>query len=294
MKASDLLSKIFPATLFADNDIAAALSASGLKDVEFPDSVLTKFNQQYLTRAAAENDSDLAKAFKNKNWGYFADEVEKHLKKIVAIMPEDFKTKYYAIKDEKDAVYERLSTLRDGVQQISEKGQSEDVKTAAERHRKEVKEHKDMIAALEASMKKQADEFASKEQSIKMSYALRSKLNDFMPKLDQNLFKTQAQRDFIIDSTISSLQSQFLLEFDKENPSSINFLKKDRTDVYEGNQKVTLEQYIEKQLEPYVVKNNATTTQQSSATGAAKRVEMPPAQGNDARGRRFAAATATA
>lgn len=290
MKASDLLLKIFPSALFADNDISAALSASALKDVEFPDTALSKHNQVYLTRAAAENDSDLAKAFKNKNWGYFADEIEKHLKKMVATMPEDFKTRYYAIKDEKDAIYERLNVVREAIQHISEKGQSEDVKTAAERHRKEVKEMKDQIASMEAANKKAVDEFASKEQGIKMSYALRSKLNDFIPKLDQNLFKTQAQKDFIIDSTIGSLQSQYLLEFDKENSSSINFLKKDRTDVYEGNQKVTLEQYIEKQLEPYIVKNNAG--QQTSTPPAAKKVDLSPPPATDARARRFAAAGA--
>lgn len=296
MKLADLLTKIFPATLFPDaefhNDLTTALASSALKDVEIPDAAVKKHNEVYLTRAAAENDSDIAKSFKNKNWGYFADEIEKHLKKMVATMPEDFKTKYYAIKDEKDAIYERLNVVKEGIQHIAEKGQSEDVKTAAERHRKEVKEHKDKIAALEASIKAQSEEFASKEQGIKMSYALRSKLNDFMPKLDQNILNTQAKRDFLIDSTINSLQSQYLLEFDKENSSSINFLKKDRTDVYEGNQKVTLEQYIEKQLEPYVVKNNAG--QQTSTAPAAKKIDLSPPPATDARARRFAAAGATA
>lgn len=261
MKISDLLSKIFPASAFADNDLSAAFSASGLKDVEVPDETINKFNNYYLTRERAANDSDVAKELKAKHWGHFADTIEKDIKKIVATLPDEWKTKYYSIPEtQQNGIYDRIAVLKEAVSHIAEKGLGEDVKTLSEKYRKAEKELREQAAAADDKVKKLTEEFASKEQGIKMNYALRSKLTGLLPKLDPNLLKTDVQKNFLIDSTITGLQSEYLLEFDKENPSTINFLKKDRTDVYEGNTKITLDHFLEKQLEPYTVKNNSNGT----------------------------------
>lgn len=258
MKTSEFLSKILPSTVFADNDISAALGASGLKEVDLPDNLLEKFNGYYMTKDRAANDPDVAKELKTKHWGHFADTIEKDLKKIVAILPEDYKTKYYAIPEtQQNGIYDRIAVVREAVSHVAEKGLGEDVKTLSEKYRKAEKELREQAAAAEEKAKKAAEDFQAKEGQIKMNYALRSKLTGLLPKLDGNLLKTDVQKNFLIDSTINSLQSEYLLEFDKENPQSINFLKKDRTDVYEGNTKVTLDKFLEKQLEPYTVKNNS-------------------------------------
>lgn len=267
MKISDFLSKILPATHFADNDLSAALGASGLKDVEIPDKTMDSFNSFYMTKERAANDPDVARELKSKHFGHFADTIEKDLKKIVAILPEEWKTKYYAIPEtQNNGIYDRIAVVKDAVAHVTEKGSGEDVKTVSEKFRKIEKDLRDQLALEQTNVKKLGEDFAAKEQGIKMSYALRSKLTGFLPKLDQNLLKTDAQKNFLIDSTINGLQSEYLLEFDKENPSTINFLTKARADVYEGNTKVTLDKFLEKQLEPYTVKNNSEQQPKPSST----------------------------
>lgn len=292
MKLTDALSKIFPAATFPDNDLAAVLSASALKDIEIPDQVMGKFDTHYMTKDRAENDPDIAKNLKSKHWAYFADTVEDRFKRIVALLPDDFQTKYYAIaKDKTNGLYERFDVLTDGFKHVSEKGAGEDVKTLAEKHRKIEKELREQLTAEQAEKTRLKEDFTNKETGIKMNYALRSKLTGFLPKLDPNLIKTDVQKNFIIDSTIASLTNDYLLEFDKDNQSAINFLKKDRSDVYEGNTKVTLDKFLEKQLEPYTVKNNGADGGAAAGSGAAARkVEIPNGQPKTAKEIRFAQA----
>lgn len=257
MKLDKFLTSILPAETFKNNDLAAVLGASSLKEIDMPDEVATQFSSVYLTKDRALNDPDLVREYKGKAWANFADTVEDDLKnKIVGKLPEDFKKKYF----EAPKVYDKLSVLADAFSHISEKGAGEDVKTLAEKHRKQEAELRQQITDRDNLLKKTQEDFAAKETGIKIDYALRSKLMDRLPKLDPNLIKTDKQKAFIIDSTIHSLRSNYLLEFDKENQQSINFLKKDRSDVYEGNTKVTLDDFISRELEPYTVKNNGGDT----------------------------------
>lgn len=253
MKLNKALSTIFPAEVFKNTDLAAVLSASGLAEFELPDEVMNQFSNHYLTKDRALNDPELVKSYKSKAWANLADSVEDEMKNSIAgQLPEEFKTKYFAA----EKIYDKVKILGEAYRHVSEKGSGEDVKTLAEKHRKQVADLHEKIQGHEAQNKKLADEFATKETGIKINYALRSKLTDLIPKLDPNFVKTEEQKAFLIDSTIHGLQSNYLLEFDKDNPQSINFLQKDRNDVYEGNKKVTLDDYILRKMEPYIVKNN--------------------------------------
>lgn len=275
MKLTEVLQKIFNKEAFPDNDVETVFSASALKDIEFPDAAFSKFNQVYLTRDRAENDTELVKKLTTKNWGFFLDDFDKRLKKIADILPDEWQTRYFAIpKNESNSTYDRLLLLGDAISHLKDKGANEDVKTASEKFRKLEKELRAQLQAEQDEKKKIQEDFSAKEQGIKMNYALRSKLTGYLPKLDPALVKTDVHKNFIIDSTISSLQNEFLLEFDKDNQSAINFMKKDRTDVYDGNTKVTLDKWIEKQLEPYVVKNGGGEVNTDSKNESRKKVEM--------------------
>lgn len=280
MKIAEFLTKILPATSFPDNDLAAALGASGLKDVEIPDETISKFNAVYMTPDRAKNDPEIARAYKAKHWGHFADEIERDIKQIVAVLPDAIQTKYYSIpQDKANGVFDRLAVLKEGVSEVATKGTGEDVKAAAEKWRKSEKELREQITAAETRATKLAEEFATKETGIKIDYALRGKLVDMLPKLDPNLIKTQDQKDFIINSTIHGLQSKYLLEFDKDNSTAIKFLNKDRSAVFEGNTEVTLDKFIEKSLEPYTVKNNGATSTPAAAKTAPVNVDVKSGRG---------------
>ena len=290
MKLKEFLTQILPAAHFKTAGLETVLAASALNEIEMPDEVLTAHGQHYMTADRAINDPNVVKELKAKHWGHFADTIERDIKQIVAILPDDFKTKYYAIPETQvNGIYDRLKVVKEGVAHVSEKGTGEDAKQAAEKYRKLEKELRDQIKGLETAVETEKSNAQATIAREKTNYALRSKINDFFPKLDPNLFKQEAQKNFLVDSTINSLHSNFSLEIDKDNPSVINFRKKDGTDVYEGNTKVTLENYLEKQLEPYTVKNNGGNPPAKPSNG-----QPAPIKSNegvmDAKARRLAAA----
>lgn len=267
MKLNAFLTSILPAEAFPDNDLAAVLGASALKEIEVPDAVASKFNSHYMTKDRAINDPDIAKELKGRHFGHFADLVEGDLKDIMGKAPQEFQDRYFAVpKDKPNGIHERLKIAREAVAHIAEKGSGEDLKTATKKWRDTEAELRGKITDYESKITNLSNEFAVKEKDIKVDYALRSKLEGLIPKLDQNYFKTPVQKNFLIDSTINGLRKGYKLDFDKENQSNINLYKQDGTDLYEGNTKVTLEKYLEKELEPYTVKNNGGTQKQNTST----------------------------
>jgi hypothetical protein len=214
------------------------------------------------------------------------------MKATIGLLPEQFQTEYYAIPENKpNGIYDRIAVVNKAFAHVLEKGSGDDVKQVTEKYRKLEKDLRDQNAALQASLeaeKKNAAETITKE---KLNYVLRSKVQEFVPKLDQNLFKLDAQKNFLIDSTINDLFAGFTLEFDSNNPSTVNLLNKDRTDVYEGNTKVSLDKKLEKMMEPYTVKNNGGKTQETTSTKpTVKQIDTQAPQGKDLKAKMIAAA----
>jgi gas vesicle protein len=254
MKVNEFLRSVFEATEIKNNDLEAALQASGLKEVEIPDEVTKKFNDFYMTPDRAMNDPDINKKLKTKHWGYFADTVEKEFKAIVALLPEDIKTKYYAIPaDQTNGIYERLKILQEGVSHINTNGSTDEVKKVKETHRKEVEALNEAIKREKEERENQVQAFEKTKKDIALDFALKQKVSGFKLAAD---FDKPKIKDVIINSTIESLKNGYKLDFDKDN-QTILFRNKEDGDVYEGNVKVTLEKFLEKELEPYTVKNNS-------------------------------------
>jgi hypothetical protein len=255
-KVNEFLRTVFEATQIKDNDLEAALQASGLKEVELPDEVVKKFNDFYMTPDRAMSDPEIAKKLKTKHWGYFADTVEKEFKAIVNLLPEEIKTKYYAIpQDQVNGIYDRLKILQEGVASINVNGSTDDIKKVKETHRQEVAALNEAIKKVKEDQEKQVSEFEKTKKDIALDFALKQKVSAF--KLASDFDKPKI-KDVIINSTIESLKNGYKLDFDKDN-QSILFRNKEDGDVYEGNVKVTLEKFLEKELEPYTVKSNAGT-----------------------------------
>lgn len=269
MKVNEFLRKTFEATGINDNDLEAALQASGLKEVEIPDAVTKRFDEFYMTPERAMSDPEINKKLKTKHWGYFADTVEKEFKQIVNFLPEDIKTKYYAIpQDQVNGIYDRLKVLQEGVSHLNTNGSTDEVKKVKENHRKEVEELNAAIKKEKEERERQIQEFERTKKDIALDWALKDKAKSFKlaPEFDKPRIK-----DVIINSTIESLKNGYKLDLDKDN--TILFRNKEDGDVYEGNVKVTLEKYLEKELEPYIVKNNGGTPPPSAPT--APTIKMP-------------------
>lgn len=293
MKLKDWLSQILPTATFTDADLPVVLSASALNDIEMPDAVVSKFNTHYMTPDRAANDTGVMNAVKGKIWGRMADEIEREFKNFLPHISQEYQDRYNAIpKDQKDGIYARAQILSEAVGKISDSKQTDDVKQAAEKFRAKEKELRDQVAAMEKKTKELEEGFTSKLSDYKIDFELRKKYQDWIPKLDQSILKTDKQREFLINQNIADLRENFILEFDKDNAAQINFLKKDRTAYYEGNDLVSLDQYIEKQLDEFTVKNPGGTTQTPATKKViAKQVDQP-VRGMSAREMRMAAAPA--
>jgi len=253
-KVNEFLRTVFEATGINDNDLEAALQASGLKEVELPEAVVKKFNDFYMTPDRAMNDPEITKKLKTKHWGYFADTVEKDLKPIINLLPEDYKTKYYAIPtDQTNGIYDRLKILQEGVTAINTNGSTDDIKKVKETHRQEVAALNEAIKKAKEDQDKQLSDFEKTKKDIALDFALKQKVSNFNLS---DTFKDEKVKNVIINSTIQSLKDGYKLDFDKDN-QTILFRNKEDGDVYEGNVKVTLEKFLEKELEPYTVKNTA-------------------------------------
>ena len=268
-KVNEFLRTVFEATEIKNNDLEAALQASGLKEVELPDEVVKKFNDFYMTPDRAMSDPEITKKLKTKHWGYFADTVEKEFKAIVNLLPEEFKTKYYGIpQDQVNGIYDRLKILQEGVASVNVNGSTDDIKKVKDTHRKEVEALNEAIKQQKEKAENQVKEFESTKKSIALDFALRQKVSGF--KLGADFDKPKI-KDVIINSTIESLKKDYKLDLEND---TILFRNKEDGDVYEGNQKVTLEKFLEKELEPYTVKSNAGTPP-PTAPNSAPSYQMP-------------------
>lgn len=290
MKLAAFLTSIFPTAVFKNADLPVVLAASTLNDIELPDEVATQFNSHYMTADRAINDTNVGNKWWGKLYGRMADEIESELKGFLPYMPQEFQDKYKAIpKDQKDGIYARVAVLKEGIAKVAEGGQPEDVKQAAAKFREKERELREQVTKMEAERKKEKEEGETRLNDYKIDFELQKKYQSLVPKLDATILNDK-RRDFLFAQNIADLRSNFILEFDKENPSQINFLKKDRTAYYEGNEPVTLDQYIEKQLDEFIVKNPGGTT---SPAATKKVVTKEVNSGNGivtAKDRRFAAA----
>jgi hypothetical protein len=256
-KANEFLRGLFEPTGINDNDLEAALQASGLKEIEFTDAVVEKFNNFYMTPERALSDPEINKKLKQKHWGHFADTIEKDIKEAVnANFPDEYRDKYYAIpQDQTNGIYDRLKVLKEGMKALSTNGSTDDVKKVKETHRQEVAALNEALKKVKEDQERQVSEFEKSKKDIALDWALKQKVSGFKLATE---FENPKIKNVIINSAIESLKNGYKLDFDKDN-QSILFRNKEDGDVYEGNVKVTLEKFLEKELEPYTVKSNAGT-----------------------------------
>jgi len=291
MKLAEFLTQILPASVFNDPDLPVVLSASALKEIDLPDAVVTKFNSHYMTPDRAANDTTVGNEWKRKLWGYFADDTEKELKQILPFLPAEYQERYNAIpKTENNGIYKRLAILKEGVSKVAEGGMAEDAKQTIEKFRVKEKEYHEKAAKWEIEKQQIKADADARVLNYEIDTQLQRKFLAYDSKLDQNLFKNDKQKQFLFNQNIADLRTNFILEPDKENPGALNFFKKDRTAYYEGNELVTLDAYIEKQMEPYTVKNpggEATSTATKKVTTKQIDTNRP---GMTAKELRFAAA----
>lgn len=250
MKLTDWLKTVMLPLFEKTEDADLFLSASDLKSVEVPEEIQKAFASKYLTRERAATDDEIIRKANVHARGLVFGSVDQKLKKILPMLSAEDQA---MITQEPDTLV-KLEKLESALGNLSK---SDDVKKANETFRKKESEFHEKISALEASTKEKEVNFTKQLNEYKLDYALRNKVSSF--KLAPE-FSTDKHKEFLASSTIDFLKKNYILEFDEKNQSTIHLRKNvDGTvaDVYEGNTKLTLEDVMKKEYEPYIEKNNA-------------------------------------
>lgn len=248
MKLNEWLNQITTPLFDKKEDADLFTAASALKEIEIPDEVAAKFSSKFMTRERALTDEELVKKFNADARGRVFDSVDLKLKKL---MPKLSQADQDAISAEPNTLL-KLELFDKAVDNIAK---NDDVKKVNEAWRKKEEEFHEKIKSLEDNIKQKDTNFVKQIKDVQIDYAVRNKANAFELAPE---FATEARKSFLADSTIGSLKKDFILELDDKDQSIIHLRKNvdgQIVDVFEGNNKVTLDDLLKKQYEPFIKKS---------------------------------------
>jgi hypothetical protein len=254
MKVSDLLKTIIDPIGIKNNDLEAALQASALKDIEIPDEVKDKFDRHYFTKERAMNDEEIVKQLRYEARGFTFGLVDEKIKKLLPLLNEEDAAEIKATQ----MTIDKFEKLEKAINKIKSSGNTEDVKKASQKAREIEEQLRGELDKLQNELKSKDENFTKELKSKELGFALREKIKSIKlaPEFDTDSYK----KEFLANSTIDKLTKTYHLEFDESNRSDIKLLKNidgHLKEVYEGNTKITLNDVIAKELEPFTQKSPA-------------------------------------
>lgn len=269
MKLNEWLSGIVTPLFEKKEDADLFVSASALKDIEVPDDIAAKFHQIFLTRERAVTDESLMKKVNADARGRVFDSVDNKMKKFLTKLSAEDQA---AINAEPNTLL-KLELLDKALDNL---GKNDDIQKINEAARKREEELHKKITSLEEEQRVKEGNFAKQIKEVQMDYALKNKVMAFDLAPD---FAADHHKNFLADSTIAGLKKNFVLEFDEKDSSIIHLRKNvdgQIVDHFEGNTKVTLDDYLKKQYDPYVKKNTGGTSTPPGNTPPKQTVATPP------------------
>ena len=251
MKIKDFFKGLADKAGIVSPDLDVVMAASALADIEIPDSFNNQINDRYLTRERALNDVNLVSEIQKKSNKSAYDTFDA---KIIDFLPfvsdEELLTK---IKSESQS-FQKWDLLKAGLKNTIEniKGNEKnkvnvDANKILEEKSKELKTLKD---EYEARLKTQ--ENALNDHHV--NYVLSNKV------LAHNFADAyKPLKENITSLTIDKLRKGYKIALDKGELKV--FKSVDGSDslveAFEGNEKVTIDKLIEKEVQPFIAVSNA-------------------------------------
>lgn len=249
MKLNDWLRTILVTLVEKPEDADLFLAASDLKNVEVSEDMQKAFGEKYLTRDRALSDEKIITELSKKARGQILDMVDQRMKKIIPLLPEDDQK----LLNLESSSLNKLELLANSIPSLSK---NEDVKKASETFRQKEADLREKISSLEDTVKQKDANFDKQIKEVKLDYVLRTMVAGFELAPE---FSTEEHKNFLAESTIHSLKSNYKIEFDEKDERVLHLRKEVNgatTDVYEGNNvKVTLNDVLKKKYEPYLKKS---------------------------------------
>ncbi len=249
MKLSDWLTKTLTPLFEKKEEAELFASASAFKDIEIPDAIASKFDSQFLTRDRAMADEEIIKSLNKNLTGKIYSSVDYKLSHgiLEKISAEDRK----AIDAEPNTLL-KMDLLGKAIDNLAK---NEDIKKANEVFRKKEEDLHKKITELESTVQEKDKSFETRLKESQLDFNLKNKL--FAIELAPE-FADDVKKNFLADSTISTLKKNFVLEVDPKDQSIALRKNVDGAvvDVYnESNKKVTLDDYLKKTYEPFIKKS---------------------------------------
>lgn len=268
MKLTEWLKTILVSVVEKPEDADLFLSASDLKAVEVPDDIQKSFNEKYLTRDRAMSDEKIIRELDKKAKGQILDMVDARVKKIIPLLSDEDQ-KLIALES---SSLNKLEILANAIPNLSK---NDDVKKASEAFRKKEADLHEKISLLEGEIKKKDATFDKQIKDVKLDYVLRTKVAgfDLAPE-----FSDDEHKNFLADSTIHFLKSNYKVEFDDKDERVLHLRKEvdgATTDVYEGNTKITLDDVLKKKYEKFLKKSAGAGSEKDKPNPERKRQELP-------------------
>lgn len=253
MKLNEFLLGVVTPLFEKKDEAELFVSASALKDIEVPDDVAAKFNTKFLTRERALSDEQILAKVNKDSRGRVFDSVDLKLKKFISKLSQEDQD---AINNEPNTLL-KLELLDKAIDNVAKTQDTAKISEAARKREEEL--HK-QIEGLTKTISEKDVNLQRQVKEVKLDYALRNKAYgiELAPE-----FATDKHKNFLADSTIADLKKKYLLEFDEADQSIIHLRKNTDgviTDVFEGNTKVTLDDVLKKEYEPYTKKSTAGDT----------------------------------
>lgn len=278
MKLNEWLLPVVTPLFGKKEDAELFTAASALKDIEIPDDVAAKFSQTFLTRERALTDEQILNKVNKDARGRVFDSVDVKLKKIFPKLSQEDQE---AINAEPNTLL-KLELFEKAIDNLSKTQDSAKISEAARKKEEELQRE---IKQLKETVSEKDRYLLEKVKDVKLNYALKNKA--FGIELAPE-FSTDKHKNFLADSTISSLKKNFVLEFDEKDESIIHLRKNVDgviTDVFEGNNKVTLDDFLKKEYEPYTKKSTAGDNNNGKEPAQKKQIPIPTDGPKDLRSR---------
>lgn len=259
-------------------DFATVIGASGLKEIDLPQSFLDQFNKGFLTRAAAENDKDIydahEKTVRGKFYGildnkanqllsafgdYLTDEQKAEIKNTV-----DTPTKYDLInKYLPVSLQEKLKATPAG------KPSEEDKRRLEEDFNNKVKTERETIEKeWTEKLKARENEF----ETERINSVIAQKI--FSYNLLDNI---PGGKEYLADAKINTLAKKFHLVYEKGVGVHLRQKDNPEKDVFVNNTKQTIDTVLDDELKEWVKKSDTTNNSNQSPNRSPFTVPEKPA-----------------
>lgn len=264
MKAKDFLRKKAEDAQIRDTDLEALLGSSELAPIELPDSFVTKFNESYMTRDRAINDSSIVSEIQKKTKAQTFDKVDELLEPFYSLLSPE-KAKEIG-KEKVFQTYERIEKLSENLKEAFKKKDgkvNEDVqKIEAEWSAK--------FKTLQDSAKAEKETLLNNFKQEKIDNSLKSRLLGYKFGEAYNSLKEPIIKNII--TKIKDLKhngNPVVIETDEAgNVLLRQSVEGTLRDIYiKDNDKLTIEKLLDQEVDPFIVKSNGGGNPGGSGAG---------------------------